>query len=79
MLSFRSIFVAAVALATFTSAIPVGPDVISGGSNDLLKRGGGEPISWKPPGDIVKTCYGSIVPIVANIGQFFFIHFIMGN
>jgi hypothetical protein len=83
MLSFRSIFVAAVALATFTSAVPVGTDATPSGASELgltnvlngvtkgdglLKRGGGAP-TCKPPADIFQTCHDGIAPIVVEISQ----------
>ena len=84
MLSFRSIFVAAVALATFTSAVPVGTDPTGGATDSLgnvlggdllkgglVKRGGGEPTCKTPP-DIFKTCHDGIAPIVVEISQYYF-------
>ena len=68
MFSFRSIFAAAVALATFTSAVPLGSEVPGTAVGDLLKRGGD---AYKTPGDISNECGGKIAPIVDQISQYF--------
>jgi hypothetical protein len=84
MFSFRSIFAAAVALATFTSAIPVGPDAGStadglegnGLSNKITHHlGGGGAVprdaAYTTPGDAFTQCQSGVQGIVVKIGERF--------